>query len=237
MNELKKGFQPAPYRNAGKSFPRKYFHSNNPSTQGGSKPVNLATKKFGDNPREPLKCWECGETYIKRNCPCLNSSKINVVYNLQEASMVADVGRRFHWINASMDGRQDDHWSSMVEIEVKINNNQISVLIDPRATLSYITPGVLNSNKLKKMRHGKSWLVQLTAGTKRKVVHFIFDYEFSLGGQNIRTNLNTLPLGSYDVIIGMDWLERHKEVLDCYKKSLDYKDENNFVRTVQGIQK
>jgi hypothetical protein len=69
------------------------------------------------------------------------------------------------------------------------------------------------------------------------VVDFIYDYEFSLGGQNIKTNLNILLLGSYDVIIKMDWLERHKKMLDCYEKSLKYKDENDTARKVQGIQK
>jgi hypothetical protein len=137
---------------------------------------------------------------------------------------VGDVGRSLHRINAVVDGRQADHQSSVVEIEGKINNTHIFVLIDPGATLSYITPGIVESNKLKKTRHAKSWLVQLATGTKRKVVDFISDYEFSLGGQNIKTNLNILPLGSYDVIIRMDWLERHKAVLDCYEKSLKYKD-------------
>jgi hypothetical protein len=102
---------------------------------------------------------------------------------------------------------QDDHQSCVVEIEGKINNTQISILIDPGAMLSYITPDVVESNKLKKLKHAKSWLVQLTTGTKSKVVDFIPDFEFSLDGQNIRTNLNILPLGSYDMIIGMDWLE------------------------------
>jgi hypothetical protein len=87
------------------------------------------------------------------------------------------------------------------------------------------------------MRHAKSWLVQLAIGTKRKVVEFISDFEFSLGGQNIRKNMNILPLGYYDVIIGMDWLERHKVVLDCYAKTLNYTDENHTTRTTQGIQK
>jgi hypothetical protein len=54
-----------------------------------------------------------------------------------------------------------DHQSSMVEIEGKINNTRNYVLIDPGATISYITPDVVESNKLKKMRHTKSWLVQL----------------------------------------------------------------------------
>jgi hypothetical protein len=103
--------------------------------------------------------------------------------------------------------------------------------------LSYITPGVVESNKLKRTKHAKSWLVQLAAGTKRKVVDFISDFEFNLDGQNIKTNLNILSLGSYDMIIGMDWLEKHKAVLDCYKKTLNYKDDCDTTRTAQGIPK
>jgi hypothetical protein len=136
-----------------------------------------------------------------------------------------------------MDGRQDDHQSTVVEVEGKVNNTHVSILIDPGDTSSYVSPGVVDSNKLKKIRHEKSWLVQLAIGTKRKAIDFIFYSEFSLGGQNTKIKLNILLLGSYDIIIGMDWLERHKKVLDCYEKSLIYKDENNTVRIVQGIHK
>jgi hypothetical protein len=52
--------------------------------------------------------------------------------------------------------------------KLKVNNTQIYILIDPGATLSYITPGIIESNRLKKMRHVKSWLVQLATGTKGK---------------------------------------------------------------------
>jgi hypothetical protein len=150
---------------------------------------------------------------------------------------VGDVGRSLDQINAAINGRQADHQSSVVEIEGKINDTRIYVLIDPRDTLIYITPDVVESNKHKKLKHAKSWLVQLATGTKRKVVDFISDFEFSLDGQNIRTNLNILPLGSYDMIIGMDWLQQHKAVLDCYTKILSYKDDFGTVRTTQGIPK
>jgi hypothetical protein len=63
----------------------------------------------------------------------------------------------------------------VVEIEGKINDTRIYVLIDRGAMLSYITPSVVESNKLKKLKHAKSWLVQLATGTKRKVVDFISD--------------------------------------------------------------
>jgi hypothetical protein len=60
MNQRKKGFQLGPFQNMEKNFQRKDSHSNNQNTQWGGRLVNLGTKKFGDNPREPLKCWECG---------------------------------------------------------------------------------------------------------------------------------------------------------------------------------
>jgi hypothetical protein len=125
----------------------------------------------------------------------------------------------------------------VVKIKGKINDTRIFVLIDPGATLSYITPNIVESNKLKKLKHAKSWLVQLAIGTKRNVVDFISDFEFNLGGQKIRTNLNILPLGYYDMIIEMDWLEQHKVVLDYYTKILSYKDDFFTVRTTQGIPK
>jgi hypothetical protein len=87
------------------------------------------------------------------------------------------------------------------------------------------------------LKHAKSWLVQLVTRTKRKVIDFISDFEFILDGQNIITNLNILPLGSYDIIIRMDWPEKHKAVLDCYTKTLKYKDKNDTTKTVQGVQK
>jgi len=77
--------------------------------QGSGKPVNLGMKKFGDNPCEPLKCWECGEPHLKRNCQRLISTNIIVFHNLQESSTVGDVGRSLRQINASIDGQQANH--------------------------------------------------------------------------------------------------------------------------------
>jgi hypothetical protein len=33
-------------------------------------------------------------------------------------------------------------------------------------------------------------------------------------------DLNVLPLGSYDVLLGMDWLDALKEKLNYYEKNL-----------------
>jgi len=124
-----------------------------------------------------------------------------------------------------------------VEVEGKIHNNHISILIDPGASLSYVTPSLVDLNNLNKVKHAKSSLVQLETRTKRRETNFISECELSLDDQNTKLNMNILPLGSYDIIIGMDWLEKHKVILNCYEKSLTYRDENNIVRTIQGIRK
>ena len=50
-------------------------------------------------------------------------------------------------------------------------------------------------------------------------------------------DLNVLPLGSYDVLIGMDWLESHKVKLECYNKAFECLHEEGSSRIVEGIPK
>ena len=50
-------------------------------------------------------------------------------------------------------------------------------------------------------------------------------------------DLNVLPLGSIDVLIGMDWLEAHRAKLDCYNKTFECLDEECNLRVVKGFPK
>ena len=54
----------------------------------------------------------------------------------------------------------------MVEIEGMINNQPISILIDPGAILSYISPRIVDLCNLVPKTFDKSWIVQLAIGTK-----------------------------------------------------------------------
>ena len=50
-----------------------------------------------------------------------------------------------------------------------------------------------------------------------------------------QVKLNVLPLGSYDVLIGMDWLEKHRVVLNCFEKTFTCLDEKGETIIVKGI--
>jgi hypothetical protein len=79
--------------------------------------------------------------------------------HLQEASTVGYMGRNMHKINAIVDQRKVDHQSTIMEVEGKIHDNCISILIDLGDSLIYVTPSLVELNKLTKINHVKSWLV------------------------------------------------------------------------------
>ena len=95
----------------------------------------------------------------------------------------------------------------MVEIEGKILNTSVSILIDPGACWSYVAPKIVDLCKLGKVKHDKTWPVQLSTNTKQKVSEIVKECEVKLNGFLTKVNLNILPLALYDIIIGMDWLD------------------------------
>ena len=46
-----------------------------------------------------------------------------------------------------------------------------------------------------------------------------------MNGMINSVDLNVLPLGSYDVLIGMDWLEAHKVKHNCYNNTFECMNE------------
>jgi hypothetical protein len=58
-----------------------------------------------------------------------------------------------------------------------------------------------------------------------------------MNGLNTMEDLNILPLGSYDCLIRMDWLELHHAILNFHNKAFTCLDEEGNLRKVQGIPK
>ena len=46
-----------------------------------------------------------------------------------------------------------------------------------------------------------------------------------MNGFKTHIDLNILPLGSYDLLIGMDCLDEHRFILNCYNKTLSCLDD------------
>jgi hypothetical protein len=148
---------------------------------------------------------------------------------------VEDMGSRMPRIYATLDNKKDEFELHMIEVEGMINNHAFTILIDSGAIHSYIDPRVVESFHLSRSKHEKSWLVQLAIGTKRKVIELVKSCPMDMNGLSTKAELNILPLGSYDCLIGMDWLDQHHAILDYCNKAFTCMDEEGNQKIVQGI--
>ena len=123
-------------------------------------------------------------------------------------------------INAALENKQPEYQTSMVEVEGILHHKPISILIDLGANLSYVSPILVEKSKLPVEKFAKSWLDQLATGVKRKVIDFVKDCTLIMNRFETSVKINVLSLSSYDVLIGMDWLEQHRVVLICFDKLL-----------------
>jgi hypothetical protein len=125
----------------------------------------------------------------------------------------------------------------MIQVEGMINNQTITSLIDLGSIHSYIDPRMVESLHLPIIKHGKSWLVQLATRAKRNINEMVKSCPLDMNGLNTREDLKIFPLGSYDYIIGMDWLDQHHSILDCHNKAFTCLYEEEILSTLQGISK
>ena len=82
---------------------------------------------------------------------------------------MGQVARAVPRIYVALEDLQEDHQSTVVEVEGKIVEKYVYDLIDLGFTHDYITPRIVDICAFKKLKHRKSWLVQLATETKRKV--------------------------------------------------------------------
>jgi hypothetical protein len=94
---------------------------------------------------------------------------------------------------------------------------------------------VVESFHLTRSKHENYWLVKLATGTKRKVTELVKSCSIDMKGMSTKAELNILPLGSYDCLIGMDWLDQHHALMDCRKKKFTCLNKEGNKVTVQGI--
>ena len=99
--------------------------------------------------------------------------KMAPIIMLHESSTVNYITRRIRRNNVTLEDQQEDHQSTMLEVEGKILNTHVSILIDSGDILSYIAPKVIEKCKCLKEKQKNAWLVQLEIGVKGKLQNWL----------------------------------------------------------------
>ncbi|GKC35196.1 putative reverse transcriptase domain-containing protein [Tanacetum coccineum] len=159
--------------------------------------------------RNAVTCYECGvQGHIKRDCPKLkNGNRGNQRWNDNAPAKVYVVG------NA---GTNPD--SNVVMGTFLLNDRYAFNLFDTGADRSFVsttfsslidfTPTTLDHYYDVELADGK--IIGINTIIRGCTLNFL-NYPFNI-------HLMPLELGSFDVIIGMDWLSKYHTVIDCAKK-------------------
>jgi hypothetical protein len=218
MDKKKKGTKPP-------------FFKNNPQGQTTSREPKMIETRSQRPRQPPIQCWGCKGDHMFIYYPH-RGEKLRTIHNLQQAEIVEDMGRNVTRIYASLDNKQTKYQSHMIEVEGMNNNQTISILIESGASHIYIYPKMLEGFHFPRSKDGKSWLVQLATRAKRRVNDMVKSCLMDMNRMKTRVDLKIFHLGSYDCIIGMDWLDQHHDILDCHNKEFTCLDEEGSLRKV-----
>ena len=168
MDQRKKGFKPWPFRKEEKSHTDKNYKQPSVVNINGVKSTRTSSGGWNNDSKD-VKCWGCNGPHVYINFPHNPRRKMAPISMLQEAFIVNDLAKRIPRINDSLEDWQTNHQSTMMEVEGKILNTFVSILIDLGDSLSYIAPKIVEKDKLAKEKQKNERLVQLATGVKRKV--------------------------------------------------------------------
>ena len=119
-----------------------------------------------------MHCWICGKEHLKKDCLSYQDGRPQI-YSAHEVQIVGDVGQSIPQSYILLDNKQANHEESIIEMEHKLCDQVVSILIDPGSNYSYVNPHLVDKCGLRKEVHVESWLVQFTIGTKKSVHHWV----------------------------------------------------------------
>ncbi|GKE88920.1 putative reverse transcriptase domain-containing protein, partial [Tanacetum coccineum] len=140
-------------------------------------------------------------------------------------------GRAFNVNVNAMEAIQD---LNVVTGTFSLNDHFVTVLLDSGADFSFISTEFAPLLNVKPSIVNPGYVIEVADGKKVKVDRVIHDCKLELGSSLFSINLIPLGHGSFDVIIGMDWLSQHKAVIVCHDKVVEIPMEDSRIVRVHG---
>ncbi|GJR00739.1 putative reverse transcriptase domain-containing protein [Tanacetum coccineum] len=206
---------------------KRHFHHNGQCTQkchkcnkvgnfardckgSGNKNVANTQKGNGANPKGN-GCFECGASgHFKKDCPKFK--------NKNEGSVNAQ-GWVYAVGNAEKKGKASRNPdSNVVTGTFLLNNRYASILFDTGADRSFISTAFSSLINIALTPLENDYDVELADGKIVRVDTIMRGFTLNFLNHPFNIDLMPVELGSFDVIIGMDWLRRCHAVIVCNEK-------------------
>nr|GEV92721.1 putative reverse transcriptase domain-containing protein [Tanacetum cinerariifolium] len=186
---------------------------------------------------EPGSCYECGSRKHYRNtCPKLNlapgqvGNRLTIEGNRNSRNNGNQVKGMAFNVNA-VGALQDPN---VVMGTFSLNHHYATVLFDFGAVFSFISTSFAPLLNVKSIFVNPGYLIEVADSKKVEVDRIIRNCKLDLGTSLFTIDLIPLGHGSFDVIVGMDWLSEHKAEIVCHEKVVRIPLESGEILIVQG---
>ncbi|GKA53739.1 putative reverse transcriptase domain-containing protein [Tanacetum coccineum] len=170
-------------------------------------------------------CYECGSTdHLKPACPRLNRAQgpggnrpNQVVANNggQGRGNQGNQARGRAFMLGAEEARQDPN---IVTGMFTLNNHFATTLFDSGADYSFVSTTFIPLLGIEPSELGFRYEIEIASGQLVEIDKVIKGCKLEIEGHVFDIDLIPFGHGSFDVIIGMDWLSNHKAEIICHEK-------------------
>ncbi|GKA00788.1 putative reverse transcriptase domain-containing protein [Tanacetum coccineum] len=172
--------------------------------------ANNANNQRGTGSGQRPTCFECGaQGHFKRECPKLknNNNRGNQVGGGNAPAKVYAVGHA---------GTNPD--SNIVTGTFLLNNRYASILFDTGADRSFVSTAFSSQIDITPTALDHYYDVELADGRIIRLNTILRGCTLNLLNHPFNIDLMPVELGSFDAIIGMDWLVKYQAIIVCAEK-------------------
>ncbi|GKD00023.1 putative reverse transcriptase domain-containing protein [Tanacetum coccineum] len=193
------------------------------------------------NERPRPTCFDCGDpNHFRRNCPRMNRATTsganhpNPVLEIKENTNQGNNRNQARGKAFTLGVAEAPQDPNVVTGTFSLNDHFATVLFDSGADYSFISTNFLPLIDMKPSVISPGYEIEIASGLKVETNKIVRGCRLELEGHTFIIDLIPFGYGSFDVIVGMDWLSKLRAKIICFEKIIQILLSNGDMLEIHG---
>ncbi|XP_024974780.1 uncharacterized protein LOC112512882 [Cynara cardunculus var. scolymus] len=181
-------------------------------------------------------CYDCGsQDHFRNNFPrIIRGSSINNAGNQVRQTSQGNQGGQAQGREFAMGAEEARQDPNVVTGTFLLNNLYASVIFDSRADRSFVSLEFRLLINLKSRKLKDAYTIKFANGQEIKVRDVILGCTLNLADKLFSIDLIPIKLGSFNVVVGMDWLSKNQAEICCFERIVRIPYQDGETLSIKG---